>query len=332
MLAAFMIFSILCTSCTLAPKTQISSPLPSEAPLNSPILVASPVTQDSQPLEIPNGPRGEGVIYFTMSMSEIDQIFRLSLKDLSVTRITTSTNSYFSFALSPDHKWGAIAYSETDPKKSEIALMNMKDFSVKKLTNYNAITLSPAWFPDSKRVMFHSNKDGEGKFKLFTINLDGSELQEWQTISDVGNKFMPLITADGGRVFFVGTPKGAFEIMSAKADGSDIKTIVATANKFETQPAISSNASLLAFTSFRFSNELPVVFISNGDGSNATPAFGTKFPTSFSCFSPNNEYIAAIRKENNAWQIVAKSIKSPGAFTVLYESLTKIDHLNWAEQ
>ena len=332
----FVALPLLVLSCQASPM--YTSPLPTAASV--PTMVPRTLPSALTPTNIPNATSqvsttknqiyGEGDIYFAMSQNGNDQIYKLSLKNQSVTRITTPPNNYFSAIVSPDQKWIAMGFSESQPNRSEIALLNLADGTVRKLTNFGAITLSPAWFPDSKKIMFHSNKDGEGRFKIYSVNIDGSDLAEWKTNIDVGNQFMPRITSDGSRVFFVGDRTGVFEILSANIDGSNVRALVATPNRFETQPAITEDGSLLAFTSFRLSNEMPIVFVAHGDGSGATAPFGTNTASTFPCFSPDNKFVASVYNPPGKWQIVIRMLGSNDPSEVVYESLTKIDYLTWA--
>ena len=68
---------------------------------------------------------------------------------------------------SPDG--GKIGFTIGSGKESEVCIVNRDGTGFIRLTEQDGLDFLSSWYPDSKNICFHSNRDGKSKF--YTVNL-----------------------------------------------------------------------------------------------------------------------------------------------------------------
>jgi len=164
----------------------------------------------------------------------------------------------------------------------------------------------PCFSPDSSRVAFVSNRDGN--YEIYMVGIDGSDLK--RITDSEGDENWPDLSPDGTKIVF-SYPKyyPSYRILSEdseiyiiNSDGSGRKKL--TDNRVgELKPCFSPDGTEIAFVSTRDGNA--EIYIMNIDGSDqrrithypvdSDDYFGNSNP----CFSPDGTKIAftSIRKE-----------------------------------
>jgi Tol biopolymer transport system component len=104
-------------------------------------------------------------------------------------------------ATSPDGRW--IAFGASAPHE-DVYVMGSDGSGIRQLTNDAARDRGIAWWPDSSRILFYSNRDGE--YDAWTIRPDGGGLTRITRIP-FGVNF-PKVSPDGRWLAFV-TDSGA---------------------------------------------------------------------------------------------------------------------------
>ncbi|MBI1826796.1 MAG: PD40 domain-containing protein [Planctomycetes bacterium] len=99
-------------------------------------------------------------------------------------------------SVSPDGEW--IACTTTD-RQEDLILLRKDGSERRQLTNDIYKDRGPAWSPDGKRLAFYS--DRSGKYEIWTINFDGSNLTQLSRTTDSSITF-PRWSRDGSRLFF----------------------------------------------------------------------------------------------------------------------------------
>lgn len=123
-------------------------------------------------------------------------------------------NSYAQ--ISPDGKWIVFdKWWRNDETNGEIFLMDRAAGTLTRLTKNTVYDGYPAWFPDSRRILFSSEVDGV--FKLFSIRIDGTGLT--QLTFGEGDDQRGRVTPDGRSIYFNRDLAGTIEIYEMPLEG-----------------------------------------------------------------------------------------------------------------
>lgn len=179
-----------------------------------------------------------------------------------------------------------IAFVRKSSSASELYTIHFDGSDLRRITNYNSLTLSPRWSPDGRQLAFTSYKDGkpdiylrdlvsektekivsypglnlpgswsrDGQRLLVTVSRDGN-----QEIYDmtVGNRLLqrltrefsidvsPVRSPDERRIAFVSNRNGSPQIYMMDADGGNVRRLTFEGN-YNTSPAWSPKGKLIAY-------------------------------------------------------------------------------------
>jgi len=105
--------------------------------------------------------------------------------------------------LSPDGQWIAYVVTEVDKEanttNSDIWLMKSDGRDVRRLVTSPKHDRHPRWSPDSKWIVFESNRDGA--FQIYLMHIDSTQPRQLTTISTEATQ--PIFSPDGRWVAFV---------------------------------------------------------------------------------------------------------------------------------
>ena len=164
-------------------------------------------------------PDGKKMIYTSDKDGDID-LYIMDLASGKEKRITNSLGYDGGAWFSPDGKkiiWRAsrptadsavkeykdlLAEDMVAPTNMEVYIANADGSNVKQVTKLAQANWAPAYFPDSKRIIFASNHEYKRgfPFNLYTINEDGSSLTKISR--DKGFDAFPMFSPNGKKVIF----------------------------------------------------------------------------------------------------------------------------------
>jgi Tol biopolymer transport system component len=101
----------------------------------------------------------------------------------------------------------------------EIYLTNIDGTNVHRLTNFNAMSGSPAWSRDGKTIYFYSDRNG-GAFRIWAMDADGTHPRALTPKERPA--FSPAVMPNG-RIAFAEKTSNGFRIASVAPDGTDIR-------------------------------------------------------------------------------------------------------------
>jgi Tol biopolymer transport system component len=156
-------------------------------------------------------------------------------------RLRETNGLFLDIVWSPDAT--KIAYSDgASINQSNLWVMNTDGSGLTRVTNHDEssgiYSRSPAWSPDSTRLVFESNRDGNDEIymlwvRLFHGNLDDNLVR---LTTDAAADVDPAWSPDGTRVAFATNRDGNFEIYTMKwDDGGDLRRLT-TSPATDTDP------------------------------------------------------------------------------------------------
>jgi Tol biopolymer transport system component len=164
-------------------------------------------------------PDGELMLYTSDKDGDID-LYIMNLKTGYEKRVTNVLGYDGGAWFSPDGKkiiWRAsrpkteaeikeykdlLAENLVAPTNMEVWVANSDGSEAKQITSFGQANWAPAFFPDSKRIIFASNHEYKRgfPFNLYTINGDGSDLQKISR--DTGFDAFPMFSPNGKKIAF----------------------------------------------------------------------------------------------------------------------------------
>jgi Tol biopolymer transport system component len=169
-------------------------------------------------------------------------------------------------SVSTDNK--RIAFMMRAGKESHIYLLAFDESTpaAVKLTSVGPNNWGPVWSPDGTKIVFYSDRLGQGRDQIFVVNADGSN--ETQLTNDSFNNVFPSWSPDGRQIIFASNREGQGSIYVMDADGSNLRRLNLG------MPALmarwSPDGKKLAFIG---GGSFPdtQIYIMNADGSNRIP-------------------------------------------------------------
>ena len=156
-------------------------------------------------------------------------IYVLTTADMRARRVSEKTVEEGEPAWSPDGAW--IAYVRRTPGTPvrELWITRPDGSDQHALTAGGATVTTPAWSPDSSRIVFSTNQDGE-IFELYTVGVDGKGIRS--VTPTAGDMFEPSWSPDGSKIAF---SEGG-SIFTVELGGGDVEKLTDTGNN-DSSPA-----------------------------------------------------------------------------------------------
>jgi Tol biopolymer transport system component len=142
-----------------------------------------------------------------------DLLFRKSESIISESNIQLAFTRF-----SPDGKKIAFTLKEKNGN-TDIAVLNIADKSILRLTSDEYNDINPAWHPDGNRIIFCS--DREGVYNLYECNLKNKQTAKLTNL--LGGAFSPDVSPDGIQIVFACYGKNGFDIALIKYPEKSLK-------------------------------------------------------------------------------------------------------------
>jgi Tol biopolymer transport system component len=290
---------------------ETTSTTPSEIVQTTPITpepttqeTSSPPTTELATLE-PTQAQYRGKIVFTSNMSGNYEIYVMNADGSNKTQLTNNMVLDYHPVLSPDGKKIAFA-SQMDnnavffnegigldsdmTKGNEIYVMNADGSNQTRLTNNNYYDTVSSWSPDSSKILFISDRDGN--YEIYVMNADGSN--QTRLTDNTAWDGEPDWSPDGNKVVFSSKRNRNYEIYIMNPDGSN-QTRLTNTDFTDFSPVWSPDGTKIAFFSNRDGNH-GEVYMMNADGSNQTRLTNVKSINDFEnpVWSPDGMKIAFV--------------------------------------
>jgi len=264
-------------------------------------------------------------------------------------------------SLIPMRSYIAYMAKENPADTWEIWIMRSDGSDPQRLTSNDANDTVPAWSPDGRKVLFESDRDGNGE--IYVMNSDGNKqvnltnhpaedgTPSWspdgsmiafssyrdgnweiylmerdgsnpvRLTYDDASDYAPVWSPDGSRIVFVSKRDGNWEIYVMKADGADPLRLTEE-EATDFAPVWSPDGSMIAFESYRDGNM--EIYIMREDGSDLMNL--TEAPRSSDhgpTWSPDGSHIAYYSNQDGGWDVVVTAMDGSGVTNLTLSQATE---------
>jgi type II secretory pathway pseudopilin PulG len=272
-------------------------------PTVTPITPTPPATvlPTELPTQPPVAPPVQGTIAFESNPEGNPGIFTVSMPDLTIAPLFSSSGVDTQPAYSPDGS--LIAFASTQDGDSDIYLINANGSGQTNLTNSTANDLYPAWSSDGQWILFTSDRDGNQE--IYKIRTDGSDLVN--LTNDPEDDSQPtwladqgLFSSQGDRIAFTTDREGNQEIYVMKEDGSEQTNISNTPDE-DLYPRATRSGDRIVFVSTRDGSQ--DVFVMRADGADQNNLSDNPAQDAYPTWSPDAEWISFASDRGGAFDI-----------------------------
>lgn len=225
------------------------------------------VLADDNDLQTPNySLSGQEIVY---SVKLADKTGELRILNLSENKSrllikTSSGNNYPRW--SPDGNW--IAFHQEVEGKWDIFKVKADGTELTKLTEHPASDSLPNWFPDGKKMIFRTTRNGDSSLsEIYQMNADGSEQIPLKI--EKGYLGWSIVSPDGANLVYSCNRQqlrgGILNLCRSDADGGGEKLLLERAGD-NVHSAFSSDGKNIAFVANSDGN--PEIYTMNSDGTN----------------------------------------------------------------
>lgn len=151
--------------------------------------------------------KGRDEIFYVNYLQGKPQIFSMNIQNLRSHKVGGFGGTTFAAATNPINP-NLILLSAIDDGNSDIYELNISANSAKKLTKNSAIDTTPSYSPDTKNIVFTS--DREGSQQIYVMDSDGSSVRRISDGEGIYSK--PVWSPDGKLIAFTKIKGGQFSI------------------------------------------------------------------------------------------------------------------------
>jgi Tol biopolymer transport system component len=245
-------------------------------------------------------------IVFVSQRDGTDQLYIMNSDGTGQLKLTSFTGFLVTlrYRLSPDSKKAVIniSYSSID----YIYIVNTDGTGFKQITDSSSYNFATAFSPDSKKILFQSNRGstfGDPKGELYLMNLDGSEQTRITNnstgSSGSGNSFSGTFSPDSQNIaFLMRNDTGSANVHIMNADGSGTRQLTQFgANLFTFSP----DGRKIVYTSSRDGKE--DIYVLNIDGSGENKITNGMKNIFNLVFSPDGKKIGFSSDQNGNYEV-----------------------------
>ncbi len=161
--------------------------------------------------------------------------------------------------------------SATAPAHGTLSLVPALLSPITNLSNNAGVDTRGDWSPDSAKIAFDSNRDGNNE--IYVMNANGSG--QTRLTSNGSDDSQAAWSPDGSKIAFMSNRSGSYEVWVMNSDGSGPLQLTSSGSSVSGQPAWSPDGSKIVFTSNRSgAYDLYVMNATGGSATRLTTASG----------------------------------------------------------
>ena len=209
----------------------------------------------------------------------------------------TSLSPTSTSTLPADPLGGLIAYASDQDGDFEIWVMKADGSNQYKLTDNNAMDISPAWSPDGAQIAFITDRDGNDE--VYLMNADGGNIRRLTYTTGASESF-PAWSPDGTQISFDSDRDGDWNIYVMASDGADPQRLTDSPGD-DWISSWSPDGNRIAFESNRDGNY--EIYVMDSGGGNQLRLTANQTHDGFPAWSPDGTQIAFMSQQDGNYEI-----------------------------
>ena len=198
-----------------------------------------------------------------------------------------------------------IAYTSGPPLKQEIHVVDLDGHNKTRLTNLNALSMSPDWSPDGRTIVFAVQKEYRAAVYIVDVKTRAAkEIGTWD-----GVVLAPKFSPSGSRIAIVLSKDGNSEIYTISPQGGTPKRLTVSWG-IEMFPEWSPNGKQMIFVSDRAGG--PQIYRMNADGTGVERITYIGSYNQSPAWSPTGEWIAYAGRESGTFDLLLTRVDGMG--------------------
>ena len=166
-------------------------------------------------------PNSQKITYMSYIDKNSPRVFILDIESGQQEIVGDFPGMTFAPRFSPDGNKIIMSYADPDIGNSEIYVLDLATRKTTRITNSTAIDVSASYSPDSKQIVF--NSDRNGRRHLYVADADGKNVKRISRES--GSYYTPVWSPRGDLIAFTKLEGGQFYIGVMEIDGSNERMI-----------------------------------------------------------------------------------------------------------
>ena len=219
--------------------------------------VTDTTVAESQPTWAPDS---QSLAYTSPDANGKPHVFLVRLSDLIPRILTLGTPGERDPAWSPNGEW--VAYAALDEAGMPIGIFLRNPQGVNRVQVTEGPDHAPAWSPDSRRLAFVSERDGNQEIYKVDVGTSESLLVPVRLTEHAGRDYAPAWSPDGKRIAFLSDPQGNVSLYTVSPRGKDLKAL--TTNEVDEVAFAWGPAGEIVFISALTGK--PGLFVMDGNG------------------------------------------------------------------
>lgn len=236
-------------------------------------------------------------IVFSSNRSGANQIYVMNADGSEQVQVTTNSSSDISPIISPDGS--KIVFLSVSGENTDMYIINADGNELHLLAECLGRYNKPTFSPDGNTIVFKGFTPS-GECKIFSININGSELAPLTDGICPFGGVNPVFSPDGSKIAFAAHDGNSIDIYTMNSDGSELIKLTDDSDD-NSHPTYSPDGSKIAYLvlpeNFRF--EPQQIYVMNSDGSEQTNLTDNSiFKEGAPFFSPDGSKIVYVRNDN----------------------------------